>query len=342
MSISKKILLDQFTLLSKQITIEIDNNTNKNNIADMFRLKTIDKIIKTINNINKNNVTIDDFNNIKGIGKKSLTRIQEIINTGKLSEIKIDIIQMKYLKYLEELEEVYGIGRKLAYKLFTNYNIKSIKDLQNLYKQHKINLPDIVVKGLNLVDKIQDNIPRKDIDDILDYLLKLLYDIDLNLFGTICGSYRRLQQTSGDIDFIVVHNELKTKEDMNKSNINYLESIINILIKNKFIQESLTGIDVSTKYMGVFIWKNILRRIDIRFMPYDSYYTSILYFTGSKDFNRKMRLIASNKNYLLNEYGIYDKNNNALEIYDKYKEIKSEKDIFDILDMDYLTPDKRN
>jgi DNA polymerase/3'-5' exonuclease PolX len=78
----------------------------------------------------------------------------------------------------------------------------------------------------------------------------------------------------------------------------------------------------------------LLRRIDVRYMPYNSYYSAILYFTGSKDFNRKMRQIAISMGYKLNEYGLYDENGKPFTI-------NSEKEIFDILGMEYLIPSKR-
>jgi DNA polymerase beta len=77
-----------------------------------------------------------------------------------------------------------------------------------------------------------------------------------------------------------------------------------------------------------------LRRIDIRYMPYESFYSAILYFTGAKDFNRKMRYIADSMGYTLNEYGLFDENGKPFIV-------TSEKDIFNILGMEYLTPDKR-
>jgi DNA polymerase beta len=36
----------------------------------------------------------------------------------------------------------------------------------------------------------------------------------------------------------------------------------------------------------------LARRIDIRYVPYKSYYTALLYYTGSKNFNIEMRSIA--------------------------------------------------
>ena len=47
---------------------------------------------------------------------------------------------------------------------------------------------------------------------------------------------------------------------------------------------------------------NIARRIDIRFVPYDSYYSALLYFTGSAELNRKMRQIAKSMKLKLSDY----------------------------------------
>uniref|UniRef100_A0A6C0E9U1 DNA polymerase beta n=1 Tax=viral metagenome TaxID=1070528 RepID=A0A6C0E9U1_9ZZZZ len=333
MSVNKELLISQFKLLSKQITYDIDFSTGKNKIANMFRLNTVNKIIKIFEKINKKNISIDDIKDLKGIGKGTIERVKELIKTGKLSEVKISSENEQYLKYIEELEEIFGIGRKTAYKLFSEYGIKSIDDLKKLHKSGKITLPDNVIKGLKYIGKIQDKIPREEIDQVHEYLLKKLYELDINLFGTVCGSYRRLQKTSGDVDFIMVHSKLKTKDDM--KNHNYLKDFVELLIKDGFLIDILTGTDVNTKFMGIYqLNKDLpLRRIDIRFIPYESYYYAILYFTGSRDFNRKMRQIAINNGYTLNEYGLFDG--------EKMFKVSSEKEIFELLDMEYLTPDKR-
>ena len=53
--------------------------------------------------------------------------------------------------------------------------------------------------------------------------------------------------------------------------------------------------------------------------------------------NKRMRALAEQLGYLLNEYGLYKLNGNK-----KIKiKITSEKDIFDKLGMEYLPPEKR-
>lgn len=328
-----KNLINEFSLFIEQIKLDIDFSSGKNQIKNMFRLKAVQKVLSVIEKFNKNITSSEQLKGIKGIGKKSLLRIDEILKTGKLSEVKINKDSLKYLKTIEELEEVFGIGRKKAYELFKKHSIVSIEELQKKVNNKEIELPDNIIKGLKYVNKIKEKIPREHITKINNVLKNTLLSIDSMLFGLICGSYRREKSTSNDVDFIIVHTKLITQSDVKKSKINYLNKFITELKKNGLIIESLTSDDVLTKYMGIGKLTNgEYFRLDLRFVPYESFYPAILYFTGSKDLNKKMRQIAINLNYTLNEYGLF---NNKTK---KSIKIKSEKDVFDFLGLEYLEP----
>ena len=92
--------------------------------------------------------------------------------------------------------------------------------------------------------------------------------------------------------------------------------------------------------MGMCKYKNNpVRRIDIRYIPRTSVGAAKLYFTGSGDFNKNMRTYALKNGYTINEYGIY-----KLKA-DKSKGLKmktrTEKDIFDVLKIEYVEPQNR-
>jgi len=80
------------------------------------------------------------------------------------------------------------------------------------------------------------------------------------------------------------------------------------------------------------------RRIDILITEPSKYYFALLYFTGSFAFNIYMRKIALKQNISLSEYGFKDKNNKLI---DTTNIIKSEKDIFDYLKIEYVLPQYR-
>jgi len=64
----------------------------------------------------------------------------------------------------------------------------------------------------------------------------------------------------------------------------------------------------------------------------EDYPFAILYFTGNKDFNVKMREHAKKIGYTLNEY----------KFKDVEKIFSSERDIFEFLKLSYVEPSKRN
>ena len=100
--------------------------------------------------------------------------------------------------------------------------------------------------------------------------------------------------------------------------------------------DDMTDKDVDTKYMGFAKYKKKpVRRIDIRFVTYESFHSALLYFTGSADLNKKMRQLAKTKGYKLSEYGLF-----KLTTGERIK-TKSEEDIFKKLGMSYIDPKLR-
>ncbi|ETO19457.1 hypothetical protein RFI_17773, partial [Reticulomyxa filosa] len=90
--------------------------------------------------------------------------------------------------------------------------------------------------------------------------------------------------------------------------------------------------------------KIFFHRIDLKCVPYADYHAALLYFTGSGEFNRQMRVKAAEKEFILNESGLY----RSLDKKDKSKKGElvviptCEKDIFDALGMDFVPPEKRS
>ena len=78
----------------------------------------------------------------------------------------------------------------------------------------------------------------------------------------------------------------------------------------------------------------IARRIDIRFVPYDSYITSLLYFTGSAKENIRLRKVSISKGYKLSEYGLFDSEGEVIVF-------KTEQDAYQFLGLDFVEPTSR-
>jgi len=328
-------IIKWFKLLLRQLAFYVDVKTGKDKLIYSYKLNSIRKAYKVIRKYNKTIESGKDLLHLKGIGKGTADRVDEILKTGGLAEVNDADISGAHLEYVEDLMKVFGIGRVKAYELYTVHGIKSIEELRAALKEGKIELPEAVTIGLEYVDQIDTRIPRSEMDEINSFLIYAGIEVDPQMSIRVCGSYRREALFSGDIDVIVSHPEIITKKEAEDSNM--MLNFIDHLQKKAFIVASLTSTSTKTKYMGLCKLDSgkPVRRIDIRFMPRESYHAAVLYFTGSGEFNQRMRGVANSLGYTLNEYQL-------TRLSDSKKiPVNSEKEIFDILSMEYELPANR-
>ena len=339
-------IIQQFSLLVNQVHSDYvdaqSQGDQKEIITQQFRLSSVKKALQALRKIDFEITSPNDIKGVPGLGKGSLTRIDEILKTGKLSEIK-ESINTKATA-IRELSKVIGIGDKKAQKFVSTYDIKSIAELKDAYKNGVIKLDPKILLGLKYYGVVETNIPREEITAIKKYLIKIAEEIDDELEIDICGSYRRGTPISGDIDVIMFHPLMKTMDQtrnpLKYRLTDYIKSFVTVLTENGFILDHMTDKKFAVKYMGFCQYKkNPVRRIDIRIIPYDSMYPALLYFTGPADLNIQMRKEADKRDMLLNEYGLYKVDDVGARTLVK---VTSEEDIFKKLGMEPLTPKERN
>ena len=171
-----KLIIGEFERLIAYIkNVLIDQTDDKKEInKQQFKLKHFTKILyilkKLPDTITKTNYK--DLLHLDGIGKGTIERIYEILETKKLLEIGDYKDENKEkIKALEDLESVVGIG-KITAKKFYQDGIKSVKQLKKMYKSGEKELNDKILLGLKYYKKYKQNIPRKEIDEIYKFLNK--------------------------------------------------------------------------------------------------------------------------------------------------------------------------
>lgn len=174
-------------------------------------------------------------------------------------------------------------------------------------------------------------------------ILQELELVDTEYIGTICGSYRRGAESSGDIDILLTHPNYTSVDEKQPK---LLHAVVEHFESIGFITDTLSKGD--TKYMGVCQLQQkdedeeeyLHRRIDIRLIPKDQYYCGVLYFTGSDIFNKNMRTHALEKGFTLNEYTIRPVGVTGMA--GEPLMVDSEKDIFDYIQWKYREPKERS
>ena len=294
---------------------EYEKSTNSG-----FKAKAYGNAVNSLKNITDDSeLTTENLLSMKGIGKSLVEKIKEIIetNTCKMYE------NVKNFKDPKKIfENIHAVGPKKAKELVTS-GFTTIDSLRN-HPDVKSILNDKQLIGLKFYDDILARIPRGEIIEHEIILKKVLAQIDKNAELTIAGSFRRGKEDSGDIDVL-----LKSK---NKSTY---KKFIEKLTEMKYLYHEHLALGPK-KYNGLAIINGCLlyRRIDIMYTTPEEYPFAILYFTGSMEFNAKMRGIVLERGLSMNEYSLKDNETKKIVEQKFYKE----KDIFDYLNMEWVEP----
>lgn len=346
-------LTNSTTSIDSNNDINIDSpilDNNKNNKIDTSTIEAVPKILADIQRpTDKIGAITYDLRFIHGIGEKIAEKFaKEGLTLELLMEdwnnfIKKNTDNMILMYSKMKIPDGYS---KKQWDLMDENRQRGIQ-AQELEKKlkletkylNKLNISQLL--GLKYFYDMSQKIPRDEVEKIEIILKKLAQRLNPDIKVCLCGSYRRGKNRSGDIDCLITHPAIKTKEDLEYAQTNILSKFVKILTDVNFIIDHLTDFGKS-KYMGFCMINytgrktNIARRIDIKFIPYNSFGAAILYFTGSKNFNTLMRSYAKSKGYTLNEYGLVRLSDNVL------LPCPEEMDAFTILNYPYKKPEERD
>ena len=280
-----------------------------------------------------------DLANVEGIGKKMISKIDEILNTGTLAILQdpeVAEILAKYRKEpaLEQLASIYGIGEVMAKRLI-KMGIRSVAEIKHAVESGKLVLNEQQQIGLKYADELRVLVPRAEAVKISQELTNIIHGDDRfnGIKITLAGSYPSGKPESKDIDIILSTAELANIGELQKSDI--LPNIVELL-KSRGLITDVFNVGY-TKFMGMAISASgrYHRHLDIRLIPETYFIPAFFYFTSGADFNKLIREKAKRKHLKLSEWGLTDLlTGNELEI-------RSETDIFRHIGMDFVPMGER-
>jgi DNA polymerase (family 10) len=265
----------------------------------------------------------EGFNGLKkipGVGESIAKKIEEYLKTGKIKYYLT--YKKKYPIDILSLIEVEGVGPKMVLSLWKNLKVKNLRDLERVAKEQKIrNLPGFgekseenILQGIQFLKKSKGRFLLGDILPVAKELESYLKSLKEIKKISLTGSIRRKKETIGDVDVLVV--------------TNYPGKVMDYFVKFPDI----------VKIYGRGRTKSSVRLrqgfdVDLRVVGDDCYGAALQYFTGSKEHNIVLRKIAIEKGYKLNEYGLFRGKKKLIS--------KEEKDIYNKLGLEWITPELR-
>ena len=258
--------------------------------------------------------------NIDGIGKDLEEKIKEIVSTGKLKyleELKKDIPEG-----LIEMLDVPGIGPKTAKLLYEKLNIQDVVMLERMAAAGKIRgLPGMgdkteenILAGIDLFKKGRERLDLKTATDVADGFISQLKKLKEVKHIDPAGSLRRMKESVRDLDILVSSGDPEKVMDA----FTNLSDVKDIIAKGQTKSSILTNDNI---------------QVDMRVVDDESYGASLMYFTGSKEHNIRLRQLAIKKGLKLNEYGIFRD--------EKRIAGKREEEMYKTLGLTYIEPELR-
>lgn len=261
--------------------------------ANAFRISAYRKAGAALENDPRSMEEIDDVTALKGIGKGTASVITELLETGESSELKQ--LQQEVPVGLPPLLKIPGLGGKKIAKLYAELGIDSAESLKTACEEGRVQqlagfakkTEEKILAELEKLGKRLESHPLWQLETIVPKLDAILTSIEeINTFS-VAGSYRRIKESSKDVDYMIATNKPTAVKEAILAQVEAAEVIA---AGDTKISVVLTGEDAPN--------------VDFRIVEPEQYATALHHFTGSKDHNVRMRQIAKERGEKISEYGV--------------------------------------
>lgn len=289
---------------------------------NIFRIRAYYRAAETIRGIDniEERAAKDTLTLIPGIGKDLAAKIKEYLSTGSVQHY--EKLKREIPAGVLELLDIPTVGPKTAKLLYQKLKIKDVATLEKYAKEGKLlklegikeKTVENVLKGIAVMRQGKQRFTIAAAWDIASYYVAALGKMPEVKKIEVAGSLRRMKETVKDIDILIVS------------------------AKPEKVMDAFCGLSRVKEVVAKGVTKSSVRShegisVDVRVVNLVSFGAALLYFTGSKNHNVKLRTIAVRRNLKINEYGIF-KGTKCLAS-------KTEEDMYRILGMQYIAPELR-
>lgn len=264
--------------------------------ANPFRVRAYRNAVRTINAhaspLRKLVEQGADLTELPSIGKGLADNIRELVESGRLT--MLEEMAAEIPPGLVELMRLPGVGPRKARKLWDELGVESIDDLEEVASEGRVaELPgfglktqDRILRGIRNYRTSTTRFRLGEVDKLLPPLIEHLQGTPGIARLEVAGSYRRRKETVGDIDILVLADDARAASDA-LGGFPGVESVI-----------GAGGTKTSVRLRSGL-------QVDLRVVPPESWGAALIYFTGSKEHNIRLRRRALERRLRVSEYGVF-------------------------------------
>jgi DNA polymerase (family 10) len=269
--------------------------------GDPFKVRAYEKASQAVAGYPQEITDLDEkgLDAIPGVGAHLARKIAEFLRTGSVEEL--EDLRAHVPAGLRSLLEVPGLGPKRAHQVYEELGVTSVSELLDALHHHRLrqlhgwgerseeNLAQAVRDAHAQGDRIQLAVALGLAEEILASL-SALAQVHASAYA---GSLRRMCATVGDIDLLVASEESEPV----MAAFCTMPLVARVLVRG------------STK-SSILTTKGI--QADLRVVEPSAWGSALLYFTGSKAHNIRLREMAVRAGQKLSEYGLFDADTDRL------------------------------
>jgi DNA polymerase (family X) len=295
---------------------------------DRFRATAYENASRMLSNMEEDisiyAKNIKSLEELKGIGESIGEKIMEFLATGKIGAY--EELRKEVPDELLELMNIEGFGPATVRTLHEKLNINNREELIEALGQHRLtglkSFGEKKIANMMKVLKVNKDAGRmllKDAMVIGNEILNEVRKIKGVRKAELAGSLRRRKETIGDIDLVVLSEFKDRKKIVNK--------FVSLPQVKKVLAKGTTKASVLLKKNNV--------QVDVRIVNDYEYGAAMLYSTGSREHNIKLRTIAKERGLKINEYGLFDTKTG------KRLAGETEESMYKGLGLSYMPPEER-
>lgn len=231
-----------------------------------------------------------DLTEISGIGATLAEKIEELLDTGKLTFY--EKLAQEVPPQLVELLRVEGLGPKRIKIVYEKLDVTTLEALRQAAESGQLSqlsgfgkrTEENIVKSLDALERHGDDRTLLGVAlPVAQELLRELEALQEVLRAEVGGSLRRSRETIGDIDLLAA---AEASEEVMEAFVS-LPQVESVIVRGP----SKTTVQLHNGLQA-----------DLRVLPPERWGTALSYFTGSKDHNVRLREMALKKGLSLNEH----------------------------------------
>lgn len=263
---------------------------------------------------------------IPGIGESLAEKITMLVKTGRLPYY--EKLKKSIPRGVLELLKIPGLGGKKVKILHEKLKIKTVEDLAEACRKGKVaklqgfgsKTQSNLLNGIAKVKHYSKRLLWWKANAIGQPILEKLSRLKIVKKAEIAGSLRRKLETVGDLDFLVASSKPNT--------------VMEWFTKQPWVEKVLSK---GTTKASIRLKDG--PQADLRIFSEEEWGFGLLYFTGSKEHNIKLRLRAKALGYSLSEYGFEPTGGKKKSLLSKKS--ADETVIYKALGLSYIPPELR-